>query len=297
MSLASLVTRLVGLWILAGATLKLLYGTPVDLPEVIQDLPLSLGLTFKLAIGLELLVGVLALLRPARGGLPVLLLCAAFLVVLITQVADGAESCGCFGTALTVSPVVMLVIDGLCFVLLLVVRPWRDRPAGPEMRWAVLLILFLCAAVAPWLLDREGQLEGGTVVGRPWVDLDVPSYVGKPFSETKLYPLLPDDLHIEDGVIVIYRLSCEVCAEHLDVLASRESGDRTIVLLKLAETDEESEVKVHVLPEGPWVKKYDLPGHTDWLVTPPAHIEIVKGICTVAVEGMDSLDVPPPEPK
>lgn len=296
MSAASVVTRLVGLWILAGATLKLLYGTPVDLPEVIQELPLGLGLTFKLAIGVEFVVGLLALLRPSVGWLPALLLSALFLGVLATQVAAGDESCGCFGTAVTISPVVMLAIDAACFVLLLVTRPWRRRPAGPELAWLPLVVLLLACASLPWFLDREGTADGnGAVVGRPWVDLDVPGWKDKPLAETRIHPLLGEDLQLENGVFIIWRATCPVCAELLEIFATTDDGSRDVVLIELSdphadESDEHGEgAKVHVLPEGSHVKRIRLPDDTDWLVTPPAWIEVEDGVVTRVVEGDNPL--------
>ncbi|MDJ0520843.1 MAG: hypothetical protein QNJ90_02075, partial [Planctomycetota bacterium] len=105
MPLAAITTRVVALWILFGAVLKLLYGSPADLPQAVKDLPLDIGTTFTAAIAIELALGCFALLRPSRGWLPLLLVLVAFLVVLGTQIAAGDESCGCFGAALVIAPV------------------------------------------------------------------------------------------------------------------------------------------------------------------------------------------------
>ena len=51
---AIVVTRIAGLWILVGALLKLFVGAPEDLPQIVQDLPLELGLTYRLAIAAEM---------------------------------------------------------------------------------------------------------------------------------------------------------------------------------------------------------------------------------------------------
>ena len=287
---ALLVTRLVGLWILVGAALKLLYGTPMDLPQLVQDLPLALGTKFRLALTVEFLVGAFALLRPARGWLPALLLASAFLIVLGSQVAAGASSCGCFGAALAISPVVMLVIDGVSILLLLVTRPWRAPPEQAQAPWTAVVVILLSLGALPWLLDREhstAQPGGGFVV------LDVPSYQGKRLSDTDLWPLLSEDQRIEDGLIVLWRASCEDCAEHLDNLHYRELGDRTVVLLEAppVANEEGAEPVVKVLPEGPWVKSSLLPEGTAWIFSGPGHVEVTGGVVTVATQGHDSLEL------
>ena len=61
---------------------------------------------------------------------------AVFLVVLGLQIAGGEEACGCFGAALTITPEVMLAIDGALSLLLSgpgawALGPWLGR-RGPR---------------------------------------------------------------------------------------------------------------------------------------------------------------------
>ncbi|MDA1194966.1 MAG: hypothetical protein O2894_07245 [Planctomycetota bacterium] len=294
MRVPALVTRLVGLWILAGGVLKLLFGTPADLPDVLHDLPLPLGTVFQVAIAVEILVGGLALLRPSLGWLPAKVLTLAFLVVLSTQIAGGESSCGCFGAALMISPIVMLIIDGVLFALLVLVKPWRLKAGEREFPFAVVAPVLLLAATMPWLLDRQGTTSdpGGSGLRR-WVQLDVASWRGQPLAETTLYPLLPPPLgdgSMNEGIVVIWRASCEVCAEHLEVLRAVEQGQRPVILLQLpAESDDET-VVVKVLPEGAWVIRKELPSDRIWIVTPPAHVVVEDGVVTTALEGHEVVE-------
>jgi hypothetical protein len=273
--------------------LKLLYGTPAGLPRAIQDLPLGLGLTFRLAIALELVIAALALLRPARGWLPLALLLAAFLSVLATQVAAGDTSCGCFGDALTIAPTLMVALDGLLLLVLLAGRPWRAGSTDPQAPWVVVVLLALLLAALPWLYNRETTSGGQITTGRGFVDLEVEQYQGKRFADTVLYSLLPKDLRLEDGLYVIWSPTCEVCAEHLEALYySEQNAERDVVLVRSipnGEEPSEEDVKVHVLPEGEWIKRFDLPLEKDWLATPPVHIVVQKGMVETCVWGMDAL--------
>lgn len=294
MRFPAIVTRLVGLWILTGAFLKLLYGTPADLPDVLLDLPLDLGLTFQLAIAVEMVVGGLALLRPSRGWLPAKVLTGAFLLVLITQIVGGEASCGCFGTALTISPVVMLIIDAVAFALLVLVRPWRLERDKGELPWALTALLILGCVTLPWVLDRQGSTTAvaeGTGGKDQWIELDVAGWKGKALKDTSLFPLLGPKQRIDAGLIIIWRASCEVCAEHLEILASEQQGQQPVVLLELPpEAHDESESAVHVLPKGPWVHPARLP-EAKWFVTPPAHIEVRDGKVVKALEGHEVLEL------
>ena len=88
------------LWLLAGAGFKLLAGTPNDLPPVVRDFPLELGLTYKLVIGLELCVAFLALLQPKWSWVPVVAVFLVFDAILAGMLSEA--SCGCFGSTITI---------------------------------------------------------------------------------------------------------------------------------------------------------------------------------------------------
>ncbi len=287
MRLPAIITRLVGLWILAGAFLKLLYGTPADLPDVILKLPLRAGLLLQLAIAVELLVGGLALLRPSRGWLPAKVLTGIFLVVLITQVVGGEESCGCFGTAVTISPLVMLIIDGIAFALLVLVRPWRLERDKGELPWALTALLLLGSLTLPWILDREATTEDVVTGGGSadaWIELDVASWRGQPLEETSLYPLLQPEQRLEEGVIILWSATCPVCAEHLENLALGELSHLLVLLELPVEAGDTSDVHVRSLPTGPGVQTSKLPA-AKWFVTAPVHVEVKGGKVIKALEG------------
>lgn len=286
MSLPAIVTRLVGLWILTGALLKLFLGSPADLPEVVRNLPADTGLVFKLAITAELVVGLLALLRSSRGWLPAMLMTLAFLGVLVTQIMGGEDSCGCFGADITISPWVMLIIDAVAFVALLLVKPWRLEPGKGEVPWLPTLGIIALCCVLPWVIDNQksvAEIAEGDGDGGPagWVELKWETYGGKALKDTEIWHLLDGPERIPNGAIILWSASCEVCADLLKFLDTKREY---IVLLKLPKFDPDDEEKVHQLPNAGNVMKKDLPDAQYVDVVPPVMLEIEHGIVTEALE-------------
>ena len=284
----SAIVRIAGLWVLAGALFKLLLGNPGDLPPLVQDLPLGLGLTYKLVIGAELVVAALALLRPAWAWLPLVLLFLVFGGVLASQIAAGETNCACFGGAIDMSPWVPLVVDGVLLLLILLSRPWRR--AGPGLAPALVVpVLLLCVAL-PWVLDREA--EGGTVAEpgglMQWRRLDIENWVGTALVETELAKWIDvADVPDTSTLWILYRYSCPDCAGHLQYLSSSERGQRDVVLLLLPEegvTEEDS--LIEDVPEGDFVSRLALPDHIDWVFKAPGEIEVEHGKIIRAAEGI-----------
>lgn len=285
----SVAARVVGAWILAGCLLKALLGTPGDLPPLVQKAPLPLGVVFALVLGIEAFVAVGLLLRPGRFWPLGLLLLLAFGAVLASQVAAGATSCGCFGGTIDVPPWVMLAADALFLVLLLAARPWRLARGGRVD--LLVAALALAAGVAlPWLTDREAKPgQTGPRLGPAWVRLDVRSWVGKPIRETELARWADLSAGM-DGVWLLYRDSCEVCARCLENLTmSEQRGAQELTLVRLREPGDATHAPaVHVVPEGPWVHRIDLPDHIEWTLQAPGRLVVQDGIVRSAEEGVEA---------
>jgi len=294
--LAAVAVGLAGLWILAGATFKLFWGSPADLPEVVRNFPLELGLTYKLAITIELAVASLAFLRP-RWAWP--LLTGAYLVfegVLTTQL--GQDSCGCFGSKITIEPWQMMAIDGTLLVLMLAARPW-SRLRASKVPFLVPFATLALAAALPWVFDRQvpvvvddgGEVAGGGKQGA-WMELKLSDWVGKGIWETPLaQPPLSDSLDVNtmplDGVWVFWRATCDHCKEHLEYLAEHEHGERLIGLVQLREKhDTEANRVVHVMPQGDFVVQAALPDSIEYVITTPAEIVLEGGTVVSGEEGV-----------
>ncbi|MEC8511018.1 MAG: hypothetical protein VX015_02655 [Planctomycetota bacterium] len=153
------------LWLAAGALYKLFDGHPADLPSsVIEKSPFDAWNTFRFAIAAELAVVALVITVPQLGWLALSGVFATFITVLFPLVAEGAESCGCFGGTITIKPIVMMAIDGGLLGLILFSRPWR-LPSTAGLGLLAALPLVIAGVAGPIVkLPRPAAVE---TIGAP----------------------------------------------------------------------------------------------------------------------------------
>lgn len=269
-------------WLLAGALFKLVAGSPNDLPRTIQEFPLlKPEWTFRLAIGVELSIGALALVRPRIGWILIVLLFAFFDFLLYQLIEAGETSCGCFGGNAPewLTPVVMMVIDSVLLLGVLVTRPWsRFGPARPTLLPGPVLTLLLVGGLLalPWHpgIFRTGpapNLGNGTESGEESEEEDrgdsqidwyrfVPSrWEGEVFTELDLMGFVEGVESVDDlwtlfptGAptnVVLYRNSCEHCREHFERLLREPLPDGTqLVLIRIPEQGDGDNVIEDVKP-------------------------------------------------
>lgn len=298
--LARAVLALAALWIAAGALFKLLEGSPNDLPPIVRDtLAIDLGLKYRLAIGVELAIALLALLRPSLGWRPVVLLLVVFNLILLMSLDE--ESCGCFGKTFPLSPAQMMAIDSTLLLAVLAGRPWRGYrdPSAPLL---VALPLAAGALALPWLLDREVALpdeprltgtEGGD--GAPpaddgYVIFDVEAWTGQLVHDTPLARFTDPNALPDTGRYVFWRWTCDHCAKHLEQLALHDAGTELLALIRLEDPDDtEANRAVYSKPSGPHVTEVALAPGLDYVVTTPAEMA-VEGYTIVAAEEAVEID-------
>ena len=291
-SFAPAAVRIVALWVLAVSLLKLVSGSPSDLPAPVRELlfpPLGADLTFRLTSAIELSVALVALVQP-RLGWPLLGgLLAVFLVVLVQLVAAGAKSCGCFGPGLQVPPGVMLAIDGAGLAAILVTRPWSSLPLT-RPRWLGIALALAVAWGLPWIaLPPQEPSEPLTATGEAWqppselpryAELSPAAWVGKPLRETQIARWLDVALY-PDGTWILYRVTCDHCATHLARISREFASDpRVYVFVRLSEPFKEAERVVHELPPG---EEAVLP-HLEkgWVIEAPWELTVEAGVVTSA---------------
>ena len=264
------ITRVIGLWILAGAVMKLLWGSAADLPQLIRALPIDPLVTFRVAVAAELCIGLLALLRPRWSWLLVLALLILFSVTLVYQVMENEASCGCFGHKIEVAPEVMLGIDIVLLLLLLFARPWA-APGSDATGGVVAVLVVAGAVVLPWVVDREVERpEDLRPGGLPSdVHLDINRWSGKYVTTTRLGPWIDVDELPTSALWIFYRDSCTDCARLLSWL-STEQGEREIVLVRLPDEDPTTPKHVDTMPAGAFVHAVDLKAASIGCSRPPA---------------------------
>lgn len=286
---------LIALWVAAGALFKLFWGTPALLPAVVRDLPLELGLTYRLAIGIELAIVGVALTKPRWGWVLQVALLGVFDLVLTTQIAAGETNCGCFGSKFSMPPWLMMLIDSALLLGLLSARPWRNLAGG--LGPIVPAGLAAAALALPWLFDRQVQqgevVANGQPVAGQWIELDVEKWVGQEIWNTPL-GLPPLNAHIDvaslplDGLWVFYRQTCEHCAKHLAKLTESEHGERLITLVQLEEpNDTLANRVVNAMPDGNFVQHARLPPSISYVLQTPAELVLEGGKVVAAAEGVD----------
>lgn len=297
--LASLVVRLLGLWVLAGGVAKLLGGTPLDLPEPIRELGFGADTNFKLAIGVEISLGTLALLLPRFAWPFLLALVLVFLGILALLLQKGVENCGCFGSNWPIPPLGMIAIDGAFLVGLLVTKPWCTiRPTPPYgKRMGAVALVAAAAFLVPWYRFKQGPTAPVSTVGdegEPGVwrlpdESDWPEYqfwkvndwVGKSIHETELavwtdLSLLPI---FEDHTVILWRRNCSHCADHLrDLCNSPLPNGIPPVLIELPEEGSDVvDMDLLDMVIDPSFRAA-LPDGINWSVTTPIQLEIRGGV-------------------
>jgi len=252
------------LWVAAGALFKLLAGSPNDMPPSVQEWPLlEPAWTFRLAIGVELCVVILALARPRVGWLALVLLFAFFDFLLYGLVQAGDASCGCFGSSVPIKPWQMMAIDSLLLVAILVTRPWRGfqpRPLKPKAL-APYFAGMLVALALPWFLFHEAQVvtrtdedtgEEITEVSGEWHRFEPSEWEGQMIHDTDLATFIADeggaDLIPVPAQVIIYRLSCDHCRLHFELLMQEPIVDRALVLIRVPEPSNPTDVVTGVIP-------------------------------------------------
>ena len=255
---AKIALALAALWVSLGALFKLFAGTPADLPATIQNFPLLTPTwSFRLAIGVELTIIILALLRPRVGVRLLVLLFVVFDLLLISMIRGGDPSCGCFGSKVPIQPWQMMTIDTVLLLGLLLSGAWSAFPAR-TLAPLRLLPLVAIVVIYPWFKFKEAAItttkdettgETTVEVQGDWHNFDITAWDGMLIHDTDLAAFFEDpesvDLIPPPAHVIIYRLSCEHCKEHFQNLSLQPITDRPIVLVRIP--DNEGSVEADVI--------------------------------------------------
>ncbi|QDU83428.1 hypothetical protein Pla163_05270 [Planctomycetes bacterium Pla163] len=273
--LAAVAVLLAAVWLAVGASYKWLAGSPNDLPALLHGGPIEIGLLYKLAIGIELFVVVVALLRPRIGWVLLALQYLVFIAILVPLALSDEASCGCFGSKVTIAPEVMIGIDGFLLAAILAMRPWSARLWSAPLP-AVALVA-LAGIAAPWVYDRGRPVatpDGDTRAA--FFIFEVEQWEGTSAIEIDLAQYLPEPVEfMMPGTWVLYRDSCPHCKDHMWRMIQQDSGTEPITLIKIPEPGlDPAAVVVDALPEGPHVQLIELVPGTEYVVQGPLDMRV-----------------------
>jgi hypothetical protein len=294
---------IIPLWLGTGAVLKLIDGSPSNLPAALIKLCGALGIDLRfvleLSIAMELIVvGVMVLLPQLARPVGIVLLGGFFLPVLIGDVALGASSCGCFG-AVEVHPGVTLATDllfllGLVFLargvrslsVTAILPTWRVLVVG---LWSVLSVVVAFGATTSGVTDGatgETVAAGSAVVPAEGYYLpDYASWVGTSFLELDIASWiqgLPEDLTVGPQFLLFYRKDCEHCHELMEVFFVDELPLPTTAVAVPEKGGFPSDNVQPFVCDG--CRLAELPAGVDWFLQTPVLVRLADGTVDCAAE-------------
>ena len=284
-------------WLATGALFKLLAGSPNDLPDTIKDFPLLRPeWTFRLAIGVELSLCALALVRPRVGWILIVLLFGFFDFLLYKITAAGETSCGCFGgnAPSWLKPQVMMGVDSVLLLGVLFTRPWRSfGTARPTLLPVPILTALMLAVLMllPWhsgcfqvatppapTLPPSGeapaaQAQAPATAGGDWYGFTPSEWAHKVIADTDLAQwieggaeqayTIPAPAHV-----VVYRVDCEHCRKHF-IKLQENPPELPIALIRVPDANPGDDVTSDVKPANVTVELSLVPLPKGYGITTP----------------------------
>jgi hypothetical protein len=314
-------TRLVvPLWILTGATFKLIERDPRLLPSQIREFGKAIEMNpfdlLAVLLAIEFLAVILMVVS-ARLARPVaIFMLSVFVLVLLNELRTGNfTNCGCLGK-IPVKPWQMLTVDVLLLAGVIFFRHRRNVDAGlPLWKPLAAAVLTIAALGSTFgLLWKEG---------RPVIDLDPPiingaagdteapdqpidptinprpaslpnfftaddasTWVGKPWRELPIFrymPRWPSNMDEGTRYVVFYSRTCGHCEDMFRFdLVGPIGASVTAVEVPFNRTQ--------MTGSGAWdmppteCEHLQLPLGALWAFTPPLALKIENGIVTCAME-------------
>jgi hypothetical protein len=313
---------IVPLWIVTGATFKLLARDPRLLPTQIQEYGKALQINpFDLLAGLLAIefLAVILMVFSARLARPVaIFMLSAFVVVLLNELRTGNfTNCGCLGK-IPVKPWQMLTVDA---VLLAGVTFFshRRQPEAPLPLWkplgaALLTLIALGATYSMWQKDRkpianatfiddqsasdapspEAGAEQDPTVNPTPVPLpnyftadDIRTWIGRPWREVELFRIMrrwPSNVDQGTRYVVFYSRTCDHCEQMFKSDLTGPLGTSVTAVEIPASRTQMTAPNAWTMPPTQ-CELLQLPLGPLWMITPPLALKIENGVITCAHEG------------
>lgn len=209
-----------------------------------------------------------------------------FLIVTMVRIAQGHDSCGCFGGGLEINPRIMLGLDAAIAGILCLAALKGTCPTSSS--WRVLLslglVMPLLVGTSAWWMSRYSadmvMTEGDLSESEINLILEPDAWVGREFP---LFSHIDvgDALRTGSWLIVLYQYDCDHCIETIPYLeaegvrleeATSGQGLAMIEIAPYANPGEEP------IPADMDCLRGRLSDRRDWFVETPAIIEVDNGI-------------------
>lgn len=304
---------IVPLWVLTGAVVKLMAGSPNNLPQNFvdfgRDAGINLGHMLYTLIGLEIFaVAVMVLLARFARPMAIFML-SVFCLVLIGEMARGEQSCGCFGGGVEVQPWQMLLIDAILLVGVILFRPKvpesamglsKAAPIAAALAVGGLAVSFAGAAILHQDQAQEtevvddGEESDPTINPNPrslprfWYTENLDSWRGQPWREVDIFRFMrrwPADMDEGTRYVVFFSPTCEHCRDmFIDDLS--QPLDAPVIAVQIPYSDRQLTGPNPLFDPAEYtgMQHLALPVGPDWIITAPLALRIENGIITCVQE-------------
>ncbi len=293
---------LVPLWLILGAVLKIIDGSPSHLPSVLikylGGAGIDLLFVLKFSIAIELIVAGVMILVPALARGVGLVMLGVFFPILVAELLTGASSCGCFG-AVSVHPAITATTDGTFFLLVLLLgrkapslKMTGVLPLGRTLVAGIWMILAFAIAFGyspakpeTSLGNNSGNNDSAVTVPEYYGPPNYEEWVGQNWSDVDIAPFvsaLPEGFESGLRYVLFYRLDCEHCHELMEVFFT---GPLSVPTLAVAIPMADGFPAEGVLPfPCDECSHAELPSGCSWFITTPVLVRLNEGTIECAAE-------------
>ncbi len=290
---AILVRLVVPAWICVGAVFKVVGSTPKSLPRSVLDMGEAVGfsdhfLLLAVLIAIEFIFVGIMLFVGSLARLAAVFMLGVFCLILIIEMINGAESCGCLGQH-SLPPQVMFAID---FALLLGVVIFKPRSFTKSAIGPILATIFTIATAGTTFGVVLSHRTTDAGLPASWYPRDLATWDGRNIDDIDLFSMVkqwPHDLHNGPQYVIFYGRTCDHCEDLLyEFFSTGVPVPTTLVAIPESKEGFSSADAF----ESPCYDcaETQLPIGVDWIISTPLVVAIDDGIVRCAKENEEYED-------
>ncbi len=295
-----LIRIVIPIWILIGATSKVIGATPKSLPRPVLDGGVLIGfndhfLLLAILVAIEFAFVGIMIFIPRVARIAAAMILVVFLIVLsVDMFAYGNyESCGCFGDK-SMAPTTMFIVD---LVLLIGIAIFKPKTCIIELdkekrrlfgATCFIVIASLFTFITIMSSTKGSNNESDLDLPKSWFPTDIANWNGKSIDDIQLFSWVnewPSNIHIGKQYVIFYSTTCDHCEALLYAFFEFPKFPTTIVAIPQSIEPVNYENSF----ENPCFDcaKTELLNGPDWIIGTPLVIAIDNGIVQCATENED----------